>query len=88
MVRKYIVFYGAVQGVGFRYRAMHAAEMYGCTGWVRNEWDGSVSMEIQGTEEQIDAVILAIERGTFVHIENMDAKTVPVEESEYGFKVR
>ena len=45
-------------------------------------------MEIQGTEEQIDAVILAIERGTFVHIENMDAKTVPVEESEYGFKVR
>ena len=38
--------------------------------------------------EQIDAVIMAIERGTFVHIENMDAKTVPVEESEYGFKVR
>lgn len=29
MVRKYIVFYGAVQGVGFRYRAMHAAGMYG-----------------------------------------------------------
>ena len=23
------------------------------TGWVRNEWDGSVSMELQGTSEQI-----------------------------------
>ena len=30
-----------------------------CTRWVRNEWDGSVTMEIQGTEEAIDKVILA-----------------------------
>ena len=88
MIRRHIVFYGSVQGVGFRYRARNAAEHFGCTGWVCNEWDGSVSMEIQGTEEQIDAVIMAIERGTFVHIENMDAKTVPIEESEYGFTVR
>ncbi len=88
LIRRHIVFYGSVQGVGFRYRARNSAEHFGCTGWVHNEWDGSVSMEIQGTEEQIDAVIMAIERGTFVHIENMDARTVPVEESEYGFSVR
>ena len=50
IVRKHIIFYGYVQGVGFRYRARHAADLYGCTGWVRNEWDGSVSMEIQGEE--------------------------------------
>ena len=76
MIRKHIVFTGAVQGVGFRYRARHAAELYGCTGWVRNEYDGSVVMEIQGEEEQIDRVILAVERGTFVRIENMEAKTL------------
>ena len=64
ILRKRIVFYGQVQGVGFRYRARHAADMCGCTGWVRNEYDGSVTMEIQGTEDQIDQVILAIERGT------------------------
>ena len=64
ILRKRIVFYGQVQGVGFRYRARHAADLYGCTGWVRNEYDGSVTMEIQGTEGQIDQVILAIERGT------------------------
>ena len=46
MIRKHIVFYGWVQGVGFRYRARHAADLYGCTGWVRNEYDSSVSMEI------------------------------------------
>ena len=69
MIRKQIIFYGRVQGVGFRYRAIHAANLYGCTGWVRNEWDGSVSMEIQGSEEQIDKVILAIEAGRYIRIE-------------------
>ena len=88
IVRKYIVFVGYVQGVGFRYRARHAADHYGCTGWVRNEWDGSVSMEIQGEESQIDQVILAIERGTYVHIEGMEVKKIPVVENEHGFRTR
>jgi acylphosphatase len=43
-------------------------------------------MEIQGTEEQIDRVILAVERGTFVRIEAMDAKSIPVVEDERGFR--
>ena len=88
MTRKHIVFYGWVQGVGFRYRARRAADLYGCTGWVRNEYDGSVSMEIQGEEENIDKVILAIEAGRYVRIENMDSRTIPVEEDEYGFRTR
>ena len=85
ILRKRIVFYGQVQGVGFRYRARHAADMYGCTGWVRNEYDASVTMEIQGTEDQIDQVILAIERGTNVQIENLDARSIPIVEEERGF---
>jgi acylphosphatase len=38
----------------------------GATGWVRNEYDGSVTMEIQGSEEDIDSVILMIEQGRYV----------------------
>ena len=87
MIRRHIVFYGSVQGVGFRWRARHAAELVGATGWVRNEWDGSVTMELQGTEEQLDRVILAVERGAYIRIENMDAKTIPVLEGERGFRV-
>ncbi len=86
MVRKHIVFQGWVQGVGFRYRACQAAEMYGCTGWVRNEWDGSVTMEIQGDEKAIDQVIVAIQRGTYVQISNMEVKTLPLAEEERGFR--
>ena len=85
MIRKKIAFYGWVQGVGFRWRARNAADLYGCTGWVRNEYDGSVLMEIQGEEAQIDQVILAIERGRYVRIENMKVKNIPVIEGEYGF---
>ncbi len=87
-IRQFIVFDGMVQGVGFRYRAVHAAEAVGATGWVRNEWDGSVSMEIQGTVGQIDAVIQAIERGRYVCIERISVKTIPLVEDEYCFRER
>ena len=88
MIRKHITFYGRVQGVGFRYRARHAAELYGCTGWVRNKWDGGVTMEIQGMEEAIDKVIRAIEAGRYVRIENMDSQTLSLVEDEYGFRTK
>ena len=88
MIRKRIVFTGWVQGVGFRYRARRAADLLGVTGWVRNEYDGSVTMEIQGTEEQIDEVILAIERGHYVRIENIDVEMIPVIPGEHDFRTR
>ena len=87
-VRKYIRFYGHVQAVGFRWRAMQAAQLYGATGWVRNEYDDSVSMEIQGTERQIDDVIAALDRGSYIVIERMEVKKLEPVEDEYGFRVK
>ena len=88
MIRRHIVLRGWVQGVGLRWRALHAAQRFGCTGWVRNEWDGSVTLELQGEEEQIDRVILAVEAGSYVRIENMDSWMIPVDPEERGFKTR
>ena len=85
MIRQRIVFRGWVQGVGFRYRARHAANLYGCTGWVRNEWDGTVTMEIQGSRENIGRVIEAVKRGTWVRVEDMEVRTIPLLEDERGF---
>lgn len=87
-VRKYIRFFGWVQAVGFRWRAMQAAEHYGATGWVKNEYDGSVSMEIQGAQQQIDDVIAAIQRGSYIRIERMEVKDLPPAEDERGFRVK
>ena len=81
ITRKHIIFHGFVQGVGFRWRARQAAYLYGCTGWVRNEW------EIQGNEEQIDWVIQSINAGRYVFIERMDVQTIPVEQ-ENSFRTR
>ena len=86
MLRQRIVFHGWVQGVGFRYWARHAADMHGATGWVRNDPDDTVTMEIQGTQEQIDQVILALKRGRFIQIDRMDVTSIPVIENERSFR--
>ena len=88
VIRMRIRFHGLVQGVGFRYRARHAAAAVGATGWVRNDVCGTVSMEIQGTQAQIDAVIDMIERGRYVRVESMEQKRIPVEPDERDFVTR
>ena len=86
MIRKHIEFTGRVQGVGFRYRAKHAADMYGATGWIINNPDGTVTMEVQGTEEQIDKVLIAIEKSLYIKINDMKAWDIPVIEVERTFR--
>ena len=88
IIRRKIRGSGSVQGVGFRYRMEYASSMVGTTGWVRNEPDGSVLLEIQGTKEQIDKVFIMVSQGTYVNIENMNVETIPLLEDEYGFRIK
>ena len=88
IIRRRIRFYGDVQGVGFRWRARHGAGLAGATGWVRNEADGSVTMELQGREEQIDRVLQCIRQGRYVRIDFMDVQTLPADPEARGFEVR
>ncbi len=83
-IRKHIIFHGWVQGVGFRYYAENKARQLGLTGWVRNLYDGTVEMEVQGRESEIDELILFLDRQRHIRIEKMDAHTIPVAE-EHGF---
>ena len=47
MERRKYLFKGRVQGVGFRFRCFSIANELKLTGFVKNEYDGSVSMEVQ-----------------------------------------
>ena len=85
LIRRHIAFNGWVQGVGFRYRARHAAQMFGCTGWCRNEWDGTVTMEVQGTQERIARMLQFLEEGRFIRIDNTEEKAIPLDVSEREF---
>ena len=88
MIRKRISFRGWVQGVGFRWRARQAANLYGCTGWAENEWDGSVTLELQGAQEAIDRVLLAIRQGKYIRIEEMTVRSIPAVPEERSFHTR
>ncbi len=87
-MRKRIRFFGRVQCVGFRYKAKYAANYYGATGWVRNEYNGSVTMEIQGTERQINDVVSAIDRDLYIRIERMEIKWLDPDPYERSFRVK
>ena len=80
MIRKHFSFTGRVQGVGFRWRAAQAAKLYDCTGWCRNEWDGSVTMELQGDPDSIDAVVRILQNDRYIRIDAMEAKMIPLRE--------
>ena len=87
LLRKRLVFRGRVQGVGFRWRARAAAHNAGATGWVRNNYDGSVTMELQGSDAQIDRVIQTLDRDRYIRIASMEARSIPPEKNERSFSV-
>jgi acylphosphatase len=77
-MRKRCIFYGQVQGVGFRYVTNIVAEKYGLYGWVRNNKDGSVTLVIEGLDDSIKFMIDYLKN--FFH-ENID-KVEELEEKE------
>ena len=86
-VRKHFVFHGKVQGVGFRYTAKYLALSLGLTGWARNEWDGTVTMEVQGRETLINKLLVGLNQNQFISIEWIDTREIPLEE-EKAFSVK
>ncbi|MFC2113164.1 acylphosphatase [Bacteroidota bacterium] len=74
---------GRVQGVGFRYSALQAARSYGINGFVRNEPDGSVYMEAEAEQVNLDLFVDWCRGGPgHGRIDNV----IQVESSLRGFK--
>ncbi|MCR5281887.1 MAG: acylphosphatase [Lachnospiraceae bacterium] len=87
MIRKKIQVYGLVQGVGFRYLARQAAGYLGLTGWIRNEYDGSVLMELQGKQENVDRLLPTVQDGRWIRIDRIHEEVMAVNETERSFQV-
>ncbi|MDO5416923.1 MAG: acylphosphatase [Lachnospiraceae bacterium] len=86
-IRKHIIFHGRVQGVGFRYFATYKARQLGLTGWVRNRYDGTVEMEVQGTETDIRELIAFMNSQRWILIEDMETEPMDViQESDFDEK--
>lgn len=54
---------GRVQGVGYRWFAVRAAERLGLPGWVRNCDDGSVEVVAKGSPESLLRLEAELRRG-------------------------
>lgn len=57
LVNRNIKIEGRVQGVGFRYAAFHKAKELDIKGFVRNNSDGTVYIEVEGEEENVNKFI-------------------------------
>ncbi|MCF2683182.1 acylphosphatase [Faecalicatena contorta] len=86
-VRRRMRFHGRVQGVGFRYTAKYLAQSLSLTGWVKNEYDGTVLMEIQGREFLIHELMKGLNRSNFIQIDWIDTEDISLEQ-ESSFYVR
>ena len=87
-IRKFARAKGRVQGVGFRYFVQTEAKKLKVTGWVKNENDGSVTMELQGTIEQLDALESQIKKGNgFAKVNQFDSENISVVTGENQFAI-
>lgn len=69
---------GRVQGVGFRYSALSAANRNHLAGWVRNERDGSVSAYCEGSEADVNTFVAWCKKGPpSAHVTSVDIKKLP-----------
>ena len=87
-VRRHSSITGQVQGVGFRYRARYAAQTLELTGWVENEEDGSVTLEVQGDPDKFLQLFALIQKSDYIQITGIRQKDLPPDPWERGFSVR
>ncbi|MGM0598209.1 MAG: acylphosphatase [Candidatus Rifleibacteriota bacterium] len=69
-MKKFLIYnckaHGRVQGVGFRSLVSKLAHKHHISGWVRNNRDGSVSIEARGPEETVRSFLDEVKRGNFI----------------------
>ena len=87
VIRERIIFRGHVQGVGFRATTRHTAHRHALTGWVRNEPDGSVAMEVQGPAPAVEAFLQDLRAHFVRRITGESRETVALREGEGPFSI-
>ena len=82
--------HGEVQGVGYRRFAAREAQVLDLAGWVRNELDGSVSGEAEGSEAALAAFRARLTEGpAYAAVGRLDWEALDVRSSlPHPFEIR
>ena len=84
---KKVVFRGHVQGVGFRYQTLDVAKGFDVSGFVRNEIDGSVTLEVEGEIQEVHEFIDAVVEELRSYIRESDETSETREPLFNGFRI-
>ena len=63
MIRRRVVVQGFVQGVFFRDTVRRRAVSSGVSGWVRNNWDGTVEAVFEGESDGVERLVAFCREG-------------------------
>ena len=88
VARAHVIFFGFVQGVGFRFTTKMLASGYTVSGWVRNLPDGTVELEAQGEKKEVHAFIDRIKSEMNRYIKDVKMAWTEAKANERGFAVR
>mgnify|MGYP001952245601 FL=1 len=61
MTHTRITYTGRVQGVGFRWTCERLARGFAVAGFIQNQPDGSVLLELEGLAQEVEALLAAID---------------------------
>lgn len=87
-IRRAVTVRGLVQGVSFRWYTMQEADRLDLVGWVRNEADGSVRVEVQGPERDVEELIAWVGHGPpLARVVGVDVEERPPTASDIDFQV-
>ncbi|OGR83455.1 MAG: hypothetical protein A2901_01685 [Elusimicrobia bacterium RIFCSPLOWO2_01_FULL_54_10] len=88
-MRMHMLIKGKVQGVGYRFFTVQAANKMGLKGWVQNLPDGDVEAEVQGTEELISSFVNHLKKGhAWARVDSMQTEPLPEKSGESDFEIR
>ena len=79
MIRKVVFYSGRVQGVGFRYTTANLAKRFAVAGYVQNLPDGRVRLDVQGSADQVQGLLDAIDQTMARNIKAKDITDQPVD---------
>jgi len=80
---------GRVQGVGFRWSAVQAAERIGVTGWVRNLPSGEVEALVAGDDDAVERMADWLRQGPpGARVDAVSATPVDLADAPRGFALR
>ena len=59
-IRRHVIYHGRVQGVFFRATSVEVSRTFRVVGYVRNQVDGTVELEVQGPPVEVDGFLASI----------------------------